>query len=123
LTKYPNLRGILCPTVPGLAAAAQEVETMKAANRVQVTGMGMPKDMRQFVKNGTIKKFSLWDPVEMGYLAGRVAGEILSGKLTPAPGVSFKAGTLGSRTFKDKNKVILGPPLVFDKSNIDKFKF
>ena len=123
LAKYPDLRGIISPTTVGVAAAAQVVESAKRADQVQVTGLGTPNQMRRFIKNGTVKAFALWSPYDEGYLAGHLAFQIASGKLKPAPGAKFTAGTLGEREFRDKNVVITGPPVTFTTENIDKFNF
>ena len=69
LAAFPNLRGIISPTTVGLAAAAQALETNDAADRVALTGLGLPNQMRSYVKNGTVTAFQLWDPSEMGYAA------------------------------------------------------
>jgi rhamnose transport system substrate-binding protein len=123
LTRFPNLRGIIAPTTVGVAAAAQAVETAKAADRVQVTGLGTPNQMRRFVQNNTVLKFALWSPKEMGYLSAYLIDGLVKGTIKPAPGVSFTAGSLGARAFRDKNVVITGPPVIFDKSNIDNYNF
>lgn len=123
LTKYPDLRGIISPTTVGVAAAAQCVETLGKAQQVKVTGLGTPNQMRRFIKNGTVKAFALWSPYDQGYLAGHLGYLIASGKLNPAPGVTFQAGTLGERRFLEKNVVITGPPVTFTIENIDQFNF
>ncbi len=123
LTKYPKLKGIIAPTSVGLVAAAQALETAQAAERVQLTGLGLPDQMRRFVKDGTVKKFALWDPAKMGQAGGYLIAGLIRGDIKAASGASFKAGTLGQRKFGPKNTVIAGPPLVFDKNNIDQFKF
>ena len=38
-------------------------------------------------------------------------------------GQSFTAGKLGSFTVGADNSILLGPPQVFDKANIDQFNF
>ncbi len=123
LTKYPNLKAILAPTTVAVAAAAQATETANAASRVAVTGLGTPNQMRRFVENGAVKKFMLWDPADQGYVAANLLVGLCSGTIKPAAGVTFKAGTLGDRTFADKNLVVVGPPVVFDKANIGQFHF
>ena len=37
------------------------------------------------------------------------------------PGTKFTAGTAGEREITEKNIVIAGKPMVFDKSNIEEF--
>ncbi len=48
---------------------------------------------------------------------------LASGTITGAEGETFKAGDLGERTVAAKGEVLLGPPTVFDKDNIDDFDF
>jgi rhamnose transport system substrate-binding protein len=43
--------------------------------------------------------------------------------VTGASGQKFSAGKLGSFTVGADKTVLLGPPFVFNKSNIDKFNF
>lgn len=123
MTKYPDLKGIIAPTTVGVAAAAGAVETAKKADQIMVTGLGTPNQMRAYIKNGTVKAFALWSPYDEGYLAGQIAAQLAKKTLDPKPGLTFTAGTLGERTFDDKNVVITGKPLVFTKDNIDQFNF
>jgi rhamnose transport system substrate-binding protein len=123
LTKHVDLKGIIAPTTVGIRSAAQVVQNAKQADSVFVTGLGLPSEMRGFIKDGTVKAFALWNPYDEGYLAGQVASQLAAGTLKPAPGVMFNAGTLGERTFKENNVVVTGPPFVFTKENIDQFKF
>lgn len=123
LTKHPNLKGIIAPTTVGIAAAAQAVETAKKADKVSVTGLGTPNQMRRFIKNGTVKAFALWSPKDEGYLAGHVAAALAKKSLTVTPGSKVVAGTLGEKTIQDKGVIITGPPVVFTKDNIDQFNF
>ena len=122
LAGYPNLRGIISPTTVGIAAAAQALETNRAADRVKLTGLGLPNQMRQYVKNGTVTAFQLWDPSLMGYVAVYLVRALQEG-LQPRFGVSFNAGSLGQRTFGENNVVIAGPLLTFTRENIDQFNF
>jgi rhamnose transport system substrate-binding protein len=123
LTKYPELKGIIAPTTVGIRSAAQVVENAKKADTVFVTGLGLPNEMRGFIKNGTVKAFALWSPYDEGYLAAQVASQIVKGSLNVAPGTRFTAGKLGEREFRTNNVVITGPPVVFTKENIDQFDF
>jgi rhamnose transport system substrate-binding protein len=79
--------------------------------------------MRQFVKDGTVQAFALWSPADLGYLAAYTGAALASGQITGAEGETFKAGKLGERTIGKDGEVILGPPTVFDKSNIDQYNF
>jgi rhamnose transport system substrate-binding protein len=123
MTKYPDLKGIIAPTTVGIRAAAQAVENAKKADTVVVTGLGLPSEMRSFIKNGTVKAFALWSPYDEGYVAAHVAAALAKKSLTPAPGAKIEAGKLGQRELREKNIVITGPPVVFTKDNIDQYKF
>ena len=123
LTKYPELRGIIAPTTVGVAAAAQVVETAGKADQVEVTGLGTPNQMRRFIKNGTVEKFSLWDPRRVGYVSAFLGYQMVKDGLTPKEGVNFETPKYGECTFREKRVVIAGPPLVFDESNIDDYDF
>jgi len=48
---------------------------------------------------------------------------LASGKITNAAGQSFTAGKLGKFTVGADHTILLGPPFVFNKSNINQFNF
>jgi rhamnose transport system substrate-binding protein len=123
LQQYPNLKGIISPTTVGIAAAAAVLDTPKYKGKIALTGLGTPDEMKKFVSDGTVKSFELWNPADLGYLAAYAAVEMASGKITGSSGQSFTAGKLGSYTVGLQNSVLLGPPYVFDSSNINKFNF
>jgi rhamnose transport system substrate-binding protein len=123
LQQYPNLKGIISPTTVGIAAAAAVLDTAKYRGKIALTGLGTPDEMKKFVSDGTVKQFELWKPQDLGYLAGYAAVELASGKITGAQGQTFTAGKLGSFTVAADNSVLLGPPFVFDSSNISQFDF
>ena len=123
LQAYPNLKGIISPTTVGIAAAARYLSSSKYKGKVELTGLGTPNQMRKFVKDGTVTAFELWDPSKLGYLAGYAAAAIASGQISGKEGESFKAGNLGARKIGKNGEILLGPPTVFDKSNIDQFDF
>jgi rhamnose transport system substrate-binding protein len=123
LQAYPNLKAIVAPTSVGLAAAARYISSSPSKGKVAVTGLGTPNQMREFVKNGTVKAFQLWDPGQLGYLAAYAAANLASGAIAGKPGETFEAGKLGKRTIGKDGEVILGPPTTFDASNIDQFNF
>ena len=127
LQAYPNLKGIESPTTVGISSAAQYLSTSKYKNKVALTGLGLPSQMKKYVHNGTVKKFALWNPENLGYLAGYAVSALAEGTITGKIGEKFKAGKLGTYTIINgpdkKPQVILGPPFVFDIKNVDKFKF
>jgi rhamnose transport system substrate-binding protein len=127
LSAYPNLKGIISPTTVGISTAAQYLDTHKdVAKRVTLTGLGLPSQMRKYVKDGTVQSFELWNPSDLGYLAGYAAASLASGTALQN-GATFQSGSL-NKTYTmaqgdGELSVVLGPPTVFDKSNIDQFNF
>jgi rhamnose transport system substrate-binding protein len=123
LQAYPNLKGIISPTTVGISAAARYLSTSPMKGKVVITGLGTPNQMREFVKNGTVKAFQLWNPKDLGYLAAYAAGQLASGNITGKEGETFSAGKLGKYTIGANGEVILGAPTTFDAANIDNFQF
>ena len=123
LQHYPKLAGIISPTTVGIAAAAGVLDTSQYRGKVQLTGLGTPLSMKKFVKDGTVQAFELWDPAKLGYLAAYAAIELASKKFSATPGQTFTAGKLGSFKVRADKSVLLGPPQVFNKANIDQFNF
>jgi len=123
LQQHPNLKGIISPTTVGILAAAQVLDTPKYRGKIALTGLGTPNSLKKYVHDGTIQSFELWNPADLGYLAGYAAVNVASKKITGAAGQSFTAGKLGKFTVGADKTVLLGPPYVFNKSNIDKFNF
>jgi rhamnose transport system substrate-binding protein len=123
LQAYPDLKGIISPTTVGIAAAARYLQSSKYKGKVQLTGLGTPNQLRKFVKDDTIQGFELWDPGKLGQLAGFAAVALSSGEITGAEGDKFKAGDMGEKTVGANGEVLLGPPTVFNKDNIDDFDF
>jgi rhamnose transport system substrate-binding protein len=121
LQAYPNLKGIISPTTVGIAAAARALESKNSD--VKLTGLGTPNQMREFVKNGTVESFALWDPGQLGELAYYAAAALAAGDIKGEPGETFAAGELGEYTIEDDKSVVLGPPTEFTEQNIDDYDF
>ena len=120
---YPNLKGVISPTTVGISAGARYLSTSPSKGKIALTGLGTPNQMRQFVKDGTVTAFQLWNPGDVGYLATYAAAALASGQITGKQGETFTAGKLGKYTVGTRGEVVLGPPYTFDKSNVDKFDF
>ncbi|MHA7298504.1 rhamnose ABC transporter substrate-binding protein [Pseudarthrobacter sp. MDT3-1] len=120
---HPNLKGIISPTTVGIAATGRYLSTSAYKGKVALTGLGLPNEMRPFVKDGTVKEFALWDPAQLGYVAAFAGKALADGKITGAVGDKFTAGELGERTIEEGGLVIVGPPTVFNAENIDKYQF
>ena len=79
--------------------------------------------MREYVEDGTVTAFALWNPADLGYLAAYAAKALIEGDITGAEGDTFEAGKLGDYTVGADGVVLLGDPFVFNADNIDDFDF
>ncbi len=118
----PDLKGIIGLTSVAVPAAAEAVRQEKKQREldIKVTGVSTPRDMRDYVKDGTVKEFILWNPIDLGYLTVHVAELKRKGEM-PENG-TIKAGRLGDIKVKDR-EVLLGEPILFNRDNVDKYDF
>jgi rhamnose transport system substrate-binding protein len=124
LSNYPNLKGVIAPTTVGIAAAAQVVQSRGIADKVAVTGLGLPSEMRDFVKDGTVTAFQLWSPYNEGWLAVHFALGLLDGSVKNEVGSTFEVPSLGTITINTNNSINTQAELTtFNAGNIDDFNF
>ncbi len=124
LANYPNLKGVIAPTTVGIAAAAQVVQSRGIAEQVKVTGLGLPSEMRDFVKDGTVTAFQLWSPYNEGWLAAYFAAGVRDGSIKNEVGATFEVPNLGTITINPNNSINTQAELTtFNAENIDNFNF
>ena len=119
LKANPEIEGIYAMTSVALPGAAEGIRKAGAAERVFLTGLSTPVTMKPYVKEGIVKKFVLWSPVDLGYLTVYAAHQRVKGELAPG---FFQAGRLGKIQVTG-DEVLLGAPIIFDATNIDQFDF
>ncbi|MEW5818282.1 MAG: rhamnose ABC transporter substrate-binding protein [Spirochaetota bacterium] len=118
---YPNLKGIISPTTVGIAATGKALEDAGLAGKIELTGLGLPSEMKQYIKNGTCRKMSLWNPIDLGYSATYIANKLVAGAFQGKEGEVMKIGRMGDITIGKGNVAVMSEPYVFNKDNIDKF--
>lgn len=123
LQSHPNLKGIVSPTTVGISAAARYLSTSEFKGKVALTGLGTPNQMRDYVKDGTVTAFALWNPEDLGYLSAYATKALIDGDIEGNEGDTFEAGDLGEYTVGADGVVLLGDPFVFNAENIDDFQF
>lgn len=123
LQAHPNLKGIISPTTVGIAATARYLSTSTYKGEVALVGLGLPPQMKEFIKDGTVTAFALWDPSDVGYLAAHAGKALSDGTITGAAGETFTAGRLGSYTIGENGRIIVGPLLEFNAGNIDQYDY
>jgi rhamnose transport system substrate-binding protein len=123
LQAHPDLKGIISPTTVGIAAAARYLSTSDAKGKVALTGLGTPNQMREYVEDGTVTEFALWNPGDLGTLAAYAAKALVDGDIKGDEGDKFTAGDLGEFTVGADHTVLLGDPFKFNADNIGDFDF
>jgi len=120
LKVYPAVRlmmAISAPAVPGSAEAVRQA----GRTDVRVIGLSLPNINKPYVHSGIVQTVVLWNTRDLGYLTVYAAALAADAKLG-AGAQSVQAGRLGAVAVRG-SEIVLGPPLLFDKNNIDRFDF
>jgi rhamnose transport system permease protein len=121
LRVYPSVRLVMAISAPAVPGAAEAVRQAGRGGEVRVIGLSLPNINKPYVHDGTVQTVVLWNTADLGYLAVKVAASLAADRLT-LPASSFDTGRLGVVRIRG-TEVLLGPPLLFTKSNIDRFDF
>ena len=118
LASDPNLKGFIgvaSTNVPGIAEA---VVAAGEQGKIAISGETDPNTIRPYIENGTVKSVVLWNPTDLGYLTAWGVLEMLEHKQfeqeNTVPGLPAKIEYDASRKM-----LLLGPPLIIDKSNVN----
>jgi rhamnose transport system substrate-binding protein len=119
---HPDLKGIIGLTSVAVPAAAEAVRQEKKQGQIKVTGVSTPRDMREYLKDGTVNTVILWNPIDLGYLTVHVANFVRQDKMPAGGSGTIRAGRLGEIQVRN-HEVLLGNPIRFTKANVDQFDF
>lgn len=126
LQSFPNLKVIIAPTTVGIAAAGRVITDRDLIGQVNVTGLGLPSEMAEYIENGACPYMFLWNPIDVGYLTAYAAIAASKELLAGTVGESFPAGRLGDFEVVSAGdggtEVLLGAPFKFDAGNIAEWK-
>ena len=120
IASYPDLKAIIAPTTVGVVAAAQVVTDQNLIGKINVTGLALPSEFKQFIDNGASQAVALWNPIDLGYSAVMLANDLVEGA-EAGPGATLSMGRMGELTLDDTSSGAMAAPFTFDKSNIDEF--
>jgi rhamnose transport system substrate-binding protein len=120
LKVYPSVNLIMAisaPAVPGSAEAVRQA----GRTDVRVIGLSLPNINKPYVHDGIVQTVVLWNTRDLGYLA--VYASALAAENRLAAGArALQAGRLGGIEIRG-SEIILGAPMLFNRSNIDSFDF
>ena len=120
LKVYPDVKlvmAISAPAVPGSGEAIRQ----SGRKDVFVIGLSLPSITKPYVHDGSVQTVVLWNTHDLGY-ATVYAGYLLASKKIPPGSASIQAGRLGTLNIKG-DQIILGAPLIINRSNIDSLDF
>jgi rhamnose transport system permease protein len=117
---HPNVKLVMAISAPAVPGAA---EAVRQAGRkdLYVIGLSLPNINKPFVHGGYVQTVVLWNTRDLGYLTIHAGMQLVEGTLS-AGATKMTAGRLGSIEIRG-SEIILGPPLMFTKANIDNFDF
>jgi ABC-type sugar transport system substrate-binding protein len=122
MTAHPDLKGLIAVASTTCPGVGQAIESAGKIGSVVGTGYCSPNTARAYIKSGAFGFTVLWDPAALGYLTVWAGKQLIEHEPFAAennvPGmdhpISFDAKT---------GVLLLGPPAVFTKANVDKFNF
>jgi rhamnose transport system substrate-binding protein len=125
IDSHPDLELIMAPTTVGIAAAGKAMTDEGLCDRVKVSGLGLPDEMREYTQSGCAPQFALWSFVDLGYLTYYATYGIATGQMEAAEGQTFTAGRMGEYTIetdptRDSGlRIVMGPFTVYTEENVD----
>ncbi len=123
INKYGDeLKGIFGMTSVATPASAEAVTQANLCGKVAVVGLATPNAMKPYVEKDCVKSVVLWNPVDLGYAAVYAMRAAVDGKLTPES-KELEAGRLGKLQVVNGSEILLGPPFIYSKENINDFDF
>jgi len=121
MQKYPKLKAIICPTTVGLLATAQAVKDAGKVGVVEVTGLGLPSEMKGYILDDTCRQMALWNPIDLGYTSTYILNALIEGTSKAAVGSVIPAGRMKSVKVEDNGLIYMSTPYVFNKGNIEQY--
>ena len=117
---FPSVKLVMAISAPAVPGSA---EAVRQANRrdVNVIGLSLPNMNKPYVHDGWVQTVVLWNTRDLGYLTV-LAGSLITQNKISSTTSSFDAGRLGTIQIRG-SEIVLGAPVMFTKSNIDKFDF
>ena len=120
LRAFPNVKLVMAISAPAVPGAGEAVRQARRPD-VNVIGLSLPNMNKPYVHEGVVQTVMLWNTADLGYLTV-YAGSLMAQNKLASGATSVEAGRLGTIAIRG-SEIILGPPLLFTKANIDKFDF
>jgi rhamnose transport system substrate-binding protein len=122
MNAHPDLTGLVGECTSSAPGVAQAVKDAGKIGKVFTVGLGTPKSMAPYLKDGSSSASILWDVQNLGYLTAWAGQQVAEGKAFQAknhvndamPAVEYDAST---------KVLLLGPPLKLTKDNVGNYNY
>jgi rhamnose transport system substrate-binding protein len=117
---FPRVKLVMAISAPAVPGAGEAVR-QSGRRDVDVIGLSLPSISKPYVHEGVVQTVVLWSTRDLGYLAVYASSLLAEGRIRQGA-ASIQAGRLGSLRIQG-SEIILGNPLIINKSNIDQLDF
>ena len=117
---FPAVRLVMAIAAPAVPGAAEAVLQMGRKD-LSVIGLSLPNICKPYIHDGVVPSIVLWSTNNLGYLTV-YAGSLLAANQIPPGTTSIQAGRLGTVEIRGAD-IILGKPLIINKTNVDQLDF
>lgn len=122
--KHADLKLIMAPTTVGIAAAAKAMQDEKLCDKVKVSGLGLPDEMKAYTQNAAHPSSPCGaSPTSATSPSTRPTAWPRT-RSRPRRAPKFKAGRMGDYTIKKDPtrdnglRILMGPFTKYDKDNV-----
>lgn len=130
-TAFPDLAAIVGVPSTSIPGVGQAVEDAGLTGKIIFTGYGSPLTARDYIHSGAMTFSVLWNPWALGYLTVWVGWIMAQG--IPLWDIPYEVDLhvpgledlpeVHVRWLPQERAVLLGPPLIITKENVDKYDF
>ncbi len=130
-TAFPDLSAIVGVPSTSIPGVGQAVEDAGLAGKIVYTGYGSPLTARDYIHSGAMSFSVLWNPWALGYLTVWAGWQMAQGipldKITfevdlTVPGIEHLP-EVDVQWLPETRTLLLGPPLIITKENVDDYNF
>lgn len=117
---YPNLKGIIGYGSLGPPGAAHAIKEKGLEDKIAIVGTVIPSHAASYLKDGSLKFGTLWNPIDSGYAMVDLAKKLLDGEK-----ITTNTEIMGvGKPFKiDGKTIIFNAMASFTAENVDTFPF
>lgn len=122
MNAHPNLTGLIGQCSTSAVSVAQAVRDAGKIDQVFTVGLGTPKAMAPYLKDGSSSGSILWDVEALGYLTAWTGAQLVAGNAFSA--TNDVSDGLPEIEYVDSDKMlVLGPAFVFTKDNVGNYNY